>query len=61
MAGISPGSVGGVYYSLSSNICSALSWQHQRWNCWSLHHLRTTGNPSTGRPYSVEISDGLTC
>ena len=55
MAGISPGSVGRVYHSLGSDICSAVSWQHQRRNCWSLHHLRTTGNPRTG--IQVEIND----
>jgi len=46
MVGISPWSVGRVYYSISGNICSAGSRQHQRWDCRSFHHLRTTGNLS---------------
>ena len=44
MVGISPGSAGRVYHILSSNVCSAVSWQRQRRNCRSFHHLCTTGN-----------------
>jgi len=43
MVGISLGSVGRIYYSISSNICSAGSWQHQRWNCRTFHYLCTSG------------------